>query len=84
MGNDTLIAVIRQVDFNDKNEERLLRKEIRFEQRAQNGKATQLEARATELAAHGKVKKAQRKLEKAAHLRARSPVFAQLMCISSD
>lgn len=78
-GNDTLIAVARQVDLNDKNEERLLRKEIRFEQRAQSEKATQLEARAAELAAQGKVEKAQRKLEKAAHLRARSAVFAQLM-----
>ena len=77
-GNDTLIAVARQVDLNDKNEERLLRKEIRFEQRAQSEKATQLEARAAELAAQGKVEKAQRKLEKAAHLRARSAVFAQL------
>lgn len=78
-GTDTSIEVVRQLELNDKTEERMFKRQTRFEQLADTERAAQLEARAAELTAEGKLEKAERKLAKAAALRAKAAVFAKLV-----
>lgn len=79
----TEVEVVRQVALSDKGEEAILKRQSRFEKRSSVERAVQLEAKAAELMAQGKVAQAERKLQKAAELRAKAAVYTQLVAILS-
>lgn len=83
LGNQSAqtLQVARQTGLNDKNEEKLLRKQARFDARANSQKAAKLEAKAAELIAKGKTEKAQKKLAQAEAARAKAQVFATLALV---
>ncbi|XOV79426.1 MAG: ExeM/NucH family extracellular endonuclease [Aestuariibacter sp.] len=78
-GASLTVEVIRQIELSDKNEEAVLKRQARFEKRSSVERAIQLEAKAAELMARGKTEQAERKLKKAAELRAKAAVYAQLV-----
>jgi len=83
LGNQSAqtVQIERQTMLNDKNQEKLLRKQTRFEARANSQKAAQLEAKAAELMAQGKTEKAQKKLNQAEAARAKAQVFSGLSLV---
>jgi len=74
----TAIDVERQINLSDKNQERALRRQARFEKRSGDERAIKLETRADELEAKGRTELAAFKREQAAYHRARAAVFAKL------
>lgn len=76
---ERILEVERQLALTDQAEERLLRRQMRFENRTDVERAVRLEARAAELEAAGKVRQAQRRMERAQALRARAEVYGYLV-----
>ncbi|MCY7296685.1 ExeM/NucH family extracellular endonuclease [Alteromonas sp. a30] len=75
---ERVLEVARQLALSDDAETFLLRKQMRYENRADSERAARYEARAAEFEARGKTRQAQRFMQKALELRARAQVYGYL------
>ncbi|UAA38608.1 ExeM/NucH family extracellular endonuclease [Paraneptunicella aestuarii] len=83
-GTDTqVITVVRQLALSERNEEKLLRKQYRFDRKSSTEKAAKLEAKAAALMAKGKTRAAEKLLAQAESFRAKAAVYSILANVIS-
>lgn len=78
---EQVLMVERQLMLSDQAEERLMRRQMRFENRNDIERAVRFETRAAELEAAGKIRQMERLLERATALRARAAIYSHMVAV---